>query len=104
MWVLRTVLLLVALGSTGTAAADSMRCGKWVVNEASSAAEVVEKCGEPQRREETKQDVLGTNSLGNTIKLGVQTIERWYYKPSTGSLPMLVTVVDGKVKTIERAD
>jgi Protein of unknown function (DUF2845) len=99
-----TIALWTFLGSTGTAAADSMRCGKWVVSEASAPAEVLEKCGEPQQREETKQDVLGKNAEGYPIKLGVQTIERWYYKLSAGSLPMLVTIVDGKVKTIERVE
>jgi Protein of unknown function (DUF2845) len=97
-----TIALLITSSSTGTALADSMRCGKWVVNETSAPAEVLEKCGEPQQKEETKQDVLGKNTLGNPIKLGVQTIERWHYKPGTGSLPMLVTIVDGKIKTIER--
>jgi Protein of unknown function (DUF2845) len=97
-----TIALLMVSSSTGTAFAESMRCGKWVVNEASAPTEVLEKCGEPQQKEATKQDVVGKNTLGNPIVLGVQTIERWYYKPSTGSLPMLVTIVDGKIKTIER--
>jgi Protein of unknown function (DUF2845) len=99
-----TIAPLILLGSTGTAAADSMRCGKWVVSETSAPAEVLEKCGAPQQKETTKQDVLGKNADGYPIKLGVQTTERWYYKPSSGSLPMLVTIIDGKVKTIERAE
>jgi hypothetical protein len=96
--------ILAALGSIGTAGADSMRCGKWVVNEESSPAEILEKCGEPQARETTEQDVIGRNALGNPIKLGVQVIERWRYQPSSRSLPMLVTIVDGQTRSIERTD
>jgi hypothetical protein len=99
-----TIALLIVFGPAGTAVADSMRCGKWVVSETSAPAEVLQKCGEPQQKEETKQDVLGKNAFGNPIKLGVQTIERWYYKPGPGSLPMLVTIVDGKIKSLERTE
>lgn len=101
---MRAVGLIAMLMLTSAAYADSMRCGKWVVNETSSPAEIAEKCGEPQSKEVTEQDVLGKNAAGYPIKLGVQTIERWYYKLSAGSLPMLVTIVDGKVKSLERVD
>ena len=35
------------------APADSMRCGKWVVNETASSAEILQKCGEPQQKDVT---------------------------------------------------
>lgn len=95
-----SLMMLVPLA----AYADSMRCGKWVVNEESSPQEIAQKCGEPLNKEVTEQDVLGKNPAGYPIKLGIQVIERWYYKLSPGSLPMLVTIVDGKVKSIERAE
>jgi hypothetical protein len=84
--------------------ADSMRCGKWVINESSSASEIAQKCGEPQQKEVTEQDVLAKNNGGYPVKLGVQVTERWYYKPTPGSLTMLVTIVDGKVKSVQRAE
>jgi hypothetical protein len=86
------------------ASADSMRCGKWVVNEQSAPAEILQKCGEPQDKRLTTEDVLGKNALGNPIKLGVSTKETWYYRPSTRSLPMVVKIVDGRVTALERAD
>jgi hypothetical protein len=92
--------LLVSL----PASADSMRCGKWVVNEQSAPDEIVQKCGEPQDKRATTEDVLGKNALGNPIKLGVSTKETWYYRPSTRSLPMVVKIVDGRVTALERAD
>jgi hypothetical protein len=101
----RNKLLLVTLLITpALSSADSMRCGKWVVNEQSSVAEIAEKCGEPQEKEITEQDVLAKNNAGYPVKLGVQVTERWYYKPTPGKLTMLVTVVDGKVKSIARAE
>jgi hypothetical protein len=98
-----TAALSILLGVPAVASADSMRCGKWVVNEESTAAEVMEKCGAPDEKEITHQDVRGVNPLGYSSKRGTTVIERWSYKRPS-SLRMLVTVVDGKVKRIERAE
>ncbi|MGH8186865.1 MAG: DUF2845 domain-containing protein, partial [Steroidobacteraceae bacterium] len=100
----RILLSLIILIIPGVAASESMRCGKWIVNEDTSPDEIAAKCGEPQEKEVKTEDVLGINALGNPIKLGVSTTERWYYKRSPGSLTMVVTVLDGKTKTIERAE
>lgn len=86
------------------ASADSMRCGKWIVNETMTTDEILQKCGEPQKKDVSKQDVYAKNPAGYSTKRGEQVTERWYYKFSSGSLPMLVKVIDGKVVSIERAD
>lgn len=86
------------------ASADSMRCGKWVVNETSNAAEILEKCGEPQKKDVTKEDVYARNAIGGSSKVGVKVVERWRYQPSNRVLPMLVTIVDGKVVKLERTE
>jgi hypothetical protein len=86
------------------AAAESMRCGKWVVSETASTAEILEKCGEPQQKDVSKEDVYARNTLGNTNKVGVKVTERWRYQASNRVLPMLVTIVDGKVVSIERTE
>lgn len=101
---IQRLVLIVSLLIPAYSVADSMRCGKWVVNEESSVAEIAQKCGEPQEKEVTEQDVLARNSAGYSRKLGVQIIERWYYQPTPGTLKMLVTIVDGKVKSIARAE
>ncbi|HEY7639882.1 MAG TPA: DUF2845 domain-containing protein [Steroidobacteraceae bacterium] len=93
-------LLLVPLA----ASAESMRCGKWVVSETSSSAEILEKCGEPQQKDVSHEDVYARNTLGNTNKIGVKVTERWRYQASNRALPMLVTIVDGKVISIERTE
>jgi hypothetical protein len=87
-----------------TASADSMRCGKWIVNETMTTDEILQKCGEPQKKDVSKEDVFAKNPAGYTTKRGEQVTERWYYKPSSGSLTMLVKVIDGKVVSLERAD
>jgi Protein of unknown function (DUF2845) len=86
------------------ASADSMRCGKWIVNETMTTDEILQKCGEPQKKDVSKEDVFAKNPAGYTTKRGEQVTERWYYQHSTGSLPMMVKVIDGKVVSIERAD
>ena len=86
------------------ASADSMRCGKWVVSETSSSAEILEKCGEPQQKDVTKEDVYTKNTIGGTNKIGVKVTERWRYQASNRMLPMLVTIVDGKVVSVERTE
>lgn len=68
-----SLLLILPLA----AAADSMRCGKWVVNETRSAAEILQKCGEPQKKDITKEDVYARNAIGGNSKVGVKVIERW---------------------------
>lgn len=102
---MKSFLLCIAAISIPTLSlADSMRCGRWVVNEETAAAELLQKCGEPQKKDITTEDVITRNPAGFTRKTGTQVTERWYYQRSSASLPMVVTVVDGKIKSIERAE
>ena len=84
--------------------ADSMRCGQHVVNEETVLAELLQKCGEPQTKDVSTEDVISRNPAGFTRKVGTQVTERWHYQRSSASLPMVVTVVDGKIKSIARAE
>lgn len=103
---MRTKLVAISLLSVLPLAtwAESMRCGKWVVSETSSAAEILEKCGEPQQKDISHEDIYARNALGNTNKVGVKVTERWRYQASNHVLPMLVTIVDGKVVSLERTE
>ena len=87
-----------------TSSADSMRCGKWIVNETMTTNEILQKCGEPQNKEVSKEDAFSKNPNGFVTKRGEQVTERWFYKPTAGSLTMVVKILDGKVVSIERAD
>jgi hypothetical protein len=99
-----TVTLFVLSILPFAASAESMRCGKWVVNETSSAAEILEKCGEPQKKDISHEDAYARNALGYNFKIGVKVTERWRYQASNRALPMLVTIVDGKIVSIERTE
>jgi hypothetical protein len=100
----RTLLLIACLAAPALALGDAMRCGKWIVNEQTPPAELLEKCGEPHSKDVTTEDVLGLNAAGRPVKLGVQTKERWLYKRNSGALPMLVTIVDGQTRSLTRAE
>jgi hypothetical protein len=99
MFVLGTAL------SGGVVHADSMRCGSKLVNESATLDELVNKCGQPQDRQIETEDVYALNPNGARVKTGAQTIkERWIYRPTPGTLPMAVQIVDGKIVSITRAD
>lgn len=102
--IVRVLVFLLVLGQLPVASADSMRCGQSIVNEENTPSEVLNKCGEPQHKDVSTQDIIVRNPAGYTRKTGVQVTERWYYQRSSQALPMLVTIVDGKVKSIERAE
>lgn len=104
----RSILVLTATSAAlmaGTALADSMRCGKWVVNEATTKDELLKKCGEPLSREVTRTDTMARNPAGAPVKTGAVTVtERWIYQPTPGTLPMQVVIVDEEIVSLQRAD
>lgn len=99
----KLLLLMAAVAAANVANADSMRCGKWVVNESTSLDELVTKCGQPRSKNVTKDDVYMTNVNGMRVKTGGVTVtERWTFQASSRSLPMELTIVDGKVVNLTR--
>lgn len=102
---IRTLICLVAAVPFQLANAASMRCGKWVVDEAATVADLLEKCGEPASKDISAEDVIAHNAAtGTRVKVGTTVKERWLYRRGTQSLPMRVTIVDGKITRIERAE
>jgi hypothetical protein len=96
--------MMIATLISGTAHADFMRCGGSLVDETTSVADVHAKCGEPKSKDVKSEDVISRNpDTGFTRKIGTRITERWIYQQGSGSLPMAVTIVDGKVTRIERA-
>ena len=99
-----TMMLLILLPSVALAE-DSLRCGSWVVTLPVSMAELLQKCGEPAARVTTSEDVRRAGRVGvGSHAIGTTTVEKWTYRPDPGSLPMVVTLDDGKVVRIERAE
>ena len=64
----------------------------------SSVAEVLKKCGTPSSRQTSTEDVYAETGY----KMGTTTIEIWRYDRGTTAAPMIVTIVDGKVESIDR--
>ncbi len=90
--------------AAGPAAADSFRCGQRIANDQMSVQELLETCGEPTNRSVEVVDVFGPNVHGaGNVKRGTSTIEKWTYDFGPQTFDMVVTIVDGEIKDIERA-
>ncbi len=97
--VLAAAALLLSLAAS---ADETFRCGKWIVSSTMTVAELTEKCGEPTSRESKTEDVLArNNNFGLMMKVGETTVETWTY--DRGANPaMVVIIVDGQIKSIDR--
>jgi len=97
---LGTVLLMLA----STASADeNFRCGNWIASSDMTVEELVQKCGEPTSRKSEIQEVTTRNrDNGLMVKVGETQIEIWTYDRGSNAAPMVVTIVDGRIKSIDR--
>lgn len=98
-------VLMLALGALAMAAAqaETFRCGQWIASPEMSVEELLEKCGEPTSRTVETVEVYGHSTSGGHIKTGTSVIEKLTYDRGSQSFAMVVTVVDGKIKSMERA-
>ena len=90
------VLLVIAPGVC--VSDENFRCGSWVVSADISVADLLKKCGNP-----TSQQVSTQDDLDYGIKVGTWTIEKWRYDRGSRAAAMIVTIVNGKIRSIERA-
>jgi hypothetical protein len=84
------------------AAAETFRCGKWVITAEMAVSELAHKCGEPTSRETRTEDIRARTQRGGVVKTGVSTTEIWTYDRGSSAAAMIVTIVDGAIKKIER--
>ena len=104
MRTLLVTLALIALGAAATAA-EPMRCGNWLVATPISLDELLHKCGEPAAKEVSAEDIRAGGKSGSASRVvGTVTTEKWTYRSNDQSVPMIVTIVDGKVTKIERGN
>lgn len=99
MTVLFSMLLL-----NEPALAERFRCGQSLVSAENTVAELLEKCGAPTSKSVEVIDVYGATAAGGRIKRGTSTVETWTYDRGSQSFPMIVTIVDGKIKSMERGE
>jgi len=100
---MKSLVLAAALLLPVAASADeTFRCGKWIASSAMTVAELTDKCGEPTSRESRTEDVMTrNNNVGLMMKVGETTVETWTYE--RGANPaMVVIIVDGQIKSIDR--
>ena|SRR5579862_7557688 len=95
--------LITAIGALlvlmpGICAADgTFRCGSWLVSADSSVADLLKKCGKPSSQEASTSDVRNEHG----VKVATSTTEVWRYDRGTVAPPMIVTIVDGQIQSIE---
>lgn len=100
----RALALSAALFLAQGTAAETFRCGQWIASAEMSVAELLEKCGEPTTRSIRHEDILARSAGGGTQRIGTTTIETWTYDRGSQSFAMVVTIIDGKIKSMERGD
>ncbi len=94
----------LALGAPA-AFAETFRCGQWIASSDMSVDELLEKCGEPETRSVETKDVYGPTVSGSgRVKVGTTVVETWTYDRGSQSFPMVVTIVDGKIKSMKRGE
>jgi hypothetical protein len=87
------------------ASAENFRCGKWIINEETTLTELTRKCGEPTSHESRTEDVRQRNQYtSGWMKVGETTIEKWIYNRGPQAQAMVVTIVDGRIKSIDRLE
>ena len=77
---------------------EFFRCGNWLVSTEMSVAELLEKCGKPSSQQASTED--DRNEFG--AKVGTWTTEIWRYDRGSRAAPMVVTIVNGQIRSIER--
>ncbi len=83
--------------------AESFRCGQWIASEDMSVEELLQKCGAPTQKTSETIDVYGPSVSGaGRVKRGTSVIEKWTYDRGSQAAPMVVTIVDGKITSMER--
>jgi hypothetical protein len=85
--------------------AENFRCGQWIASKEMSVDELLQKCGAPTQKTSETIDIYGpAASGGGHVKRGTSTIEKWTYDRGSQAAPMVVTIVDGKIKSMERGE
>jgi major membrane immunogen (membrane-anchored lipoprotein) len=96
---------LVVLAAAKPAVAEGFRCGQKIATPDMTVEELLEACGEPTDKSTEVVDVYGPNAQGaGNIKRGTITVETWTYDRGSQASAMVVTIEDGKIKKMVRAE
>ena len=96
--------LAVLLQLAAPAAAETFRCGQWIASADMSVEELLEKCGAPTSKTVEEVDVYGPAVSGSgRVKRGTSIVETWTYDRGSQASALVVTIEDGKIKSMGRA-
>jgi hypothetical protein len=95
------ICMLAALLPASATSDELFRCGQWLVSAEMPVAELLKKCGEPSSKEVSSEDIRSHVVGGGTEKIGTTTKEVWRYDRGSRASPMIVTIVDGKIESME---
>jgi hypothetical protein len=99
-----TVVVLIGLGwlASQAANAETFRCGQRIATPEMSLDELIAACGEPAQRSVEHVDVYGHSAAGGRIRTGTSVVETLTFDRGNQAAAMVVIVVDGKIKSMER--
>lgn len=100
-----SIVLFLGLGvmASTPAIAETFRCGQRIATPEMSVDELIETCGEPSHRSVETVEVYGHSANGGRIKTGTSVVETLTFDRGSQAAAMVVTVVDGRIKSMERA-
>ena len=102
---LKFLIITGAFTACSAEASETMRCGRWVVDNQTTVAELIAKCGQPTSKEATEEEVRSPAARGRgTFVVGKTVTERWTYERGSRAFRMVVTIVDGELKSIDRVE
>ena len=101
----RVAVMLGALLLPHAVGAETFRCSQWIASPDMSVEELLDKCGAPATKTVETIDVHGPATSGaGRVKRGTSTIETWTYDRGSQSFAMVVTIVDGRIKSMVRGE
>jgi hypothetical protein len=102
---IRIFLFLATMLLVTPADAETFRCGQWIASADMSVEELLEKCGEPSEKTVEEIDIYGPAVSGaGRVKRGTSTVEKWTYERGSQLFAMVVTIVDGEIKGMDRGE
>ena len=87
---------------SATQAGESLRCGRWIVDESASVAELLKKCGEPSSKTASESDIRTLGPNGAMIKVGTTVTHEWTYDRGRQAAPIVFTIVNDKIRSMKR--
>jgi hypothetical protein len=86
----------------GAHASETIRCGRWLVDSSVTIEELLQKCGKPASVRYEEADLRAMGPKGGMIKIGTAVTEYWTYDRGRQAARLIVTIKEGKIRSIER--